>query len=304
MPKGIQRLRCLRTLEVFTVSRDDIESKSCSLGDIENLVHLRGSLMISGLGNVTKPSDAKKAKLWNKSGLRRLALKFDSSEQQGERIQDEILVLEALQPPPYLEELDIVCFRGPNFPNWMTSLTLLKRVQLQNCLDWESLPSLGKLPSLEYLSIEGMKKVKKVGEEFLRGEREQGQASSSLLSFPSSYIAFPKLKKLHFVDMEEWEVWEYGNQFTGRGENYVTVMPCLNSLYFYSCPKLKKLPHHLLQNTTLQQLYINGCLTLKDCFEKGRGEDWPFICQIPNIKIEGELVQGNDFSLSLQSTVL
>ncbi|XVE51991.1 hypothetical protein DITRI_Ditri02bG0084200 [Diplodiscus trichospermus] len=146
MPKGLQRLTSLRTLEEFAVSRGDADR------DLE----------IKGLGNVVVPSKAKKARLWTKEGLHGLRLKFDSQEIQQIKTEDENFVLEALQPPPQLESLGILHCRGPvAFPNWMTSLTMLKRVQLQNCLYWESLPPMGKLQSLESLEIEVMNKVKK-----------------------------------------------------------------------------------------------------------------------------------------------
>ncbi|OMO60088.1 NB-ARC domain-containing protein [Corchorus olitorius] len=111
-----------------------------------NLCHLRGDLEIRGLGNVTEPAEAKKARLWTKSGLRRLRLKFDSQEIQQLNNEDENVVFEALQPPPQLETLGILYCRGPvAFPSWMTSLNMLKMVQLQDCLNWEGLPPMGKL---------------------------------------------------------------------------------------------------------------------------------------------------------------
>lgn len=81
-PKGLQGLTSLRTLEEFVVSRGDVQSKSCGLGDLGNFNHLRGDLEIRGLGNVAEPSEAKKAHLSAKNGLRRLRLKFDSQEIQ------------------------------------------------------------------------------------------------------------------------------------------------------------------------------------------------------------------------------
>ncbi|XVF86761.1 hypothetical protein PTKIN_Ptkin18bG0068800 [Pterospermum kingtungense] len=57
MPKGLQRLMSLLTLEEFVMSRGDVQSKSCSLGDLGNLHHLRGDLEIRGLGNVAEPSE-------------------------------------------------------------------------------------------------------------------------------------------------------------------------------------------------------------------------------------------------------
>ncbi|OMP03388.1 NB-ARC domain-containing protein [Corchorus olitorius] len=251
-----------------------------SLGDLGNLIHLRGDLEIRGLGNVIEPSEAKKAQLCSKSGLRGLRLKFDPQDIQQMDSQDEYLILEALQPPPHLESLGILSYKGPiAFPNWMTSLTMLKRIQLHNCLNWESLPPMGKLQFLESLEIEVMNNVKKVGEEFLG---------------INTKIAFPVLKKLKFHYMKEWEEWEYGNMLTSRGEKHAAIMPQLHSLTINYCVKLKALPSHLLRNTTLQELHIKGCPVVGARFEKGRGEDWPSISHIPVIQIDDEMLRLDD----------
>ncbi|KAE8696417.1 Cc-nbs-lrr resistance protein, putative isoform 1 [Hibiscus syriacus] len=205
MPKGLQRLTSLRTLDEFVVSRGDVESKSCSLSDLGNLIHLRGDLEIRGLGNVADLCVAKKAQLWTKHELRGLRLKFDPQEIQQVKLEDEKYVFEALQPPSHLESLSILHCRGPlSFPDTTTSLCMLKRVRLQNCLNWERLPPLGKLQSLESLEMEFMNKVKKVGDEFL------GTSCLSPSSSTNKKIVFPALKKLKFHYMKEWEKWEYG----------------------------------------------------------------------------------------------
>ncbi|XVF86760.1 hypothetical protein PTKIN_Ptkin18bG0068700 [Pterospermum kingtungense] len=243
---------------------------------------------------ISSPSEAKKARLWEKNDLRGLRLKFDSQEIQEIKVEDESFVLETLKPPSHLESLAILHCRGPvAFPNWVTSLTMLKRVQLQNCLNWESLPPMGKLQFLESLEIEVMNKVKKVGDEFLGVTIEDRQtSSSSSSSFITNNIAFPKLKKLKFYCMKYWEEWDYGNLLTSGGEDHVTVMPCLHSLTINYCLNLKALPSHLLHNTTLQELHIRGCPLLGERFKRGTEEDWPSISHIPSIQIDDDLVLG------------
>ncbi|XVF86757.1 hypothetical protein PTKIN_Ptkin18bG0068400 [Pterospermum kingtungense] len=285
MARGIERLTCLQTLEDFVVGGADSERWSCSLRALGAFVHLRGNLKIIGLGNVRRRKEAEEAELRNKTGLRNLTLCFNSNSKDI-NIADEAFVLEALQPPPYLEYLNINRINGPTvFPSWMVSLTMLKRVILWACFSWETLPPMGKLPCLEHLEIWEMKKVKKVGQEFMGANGDAGQTSSS--SSPSSVnsnIAFPCLRYLKFQFMEEWEEWEY--------ENLATVMPSLCSLNFNSCLKLKSLPCHLLQKTTLQVLDIFDCPILKErCLRNGRGEDWPYISHIPTIRFDGEDVQ-------------
>ncbi|GKV30467.1 hypothetical protein SLEP1_g39272 [Rubroshorea leprosula] len=213
MPKGLEKLTSLKTLNVFVVTQ-----KGATLSDLGNLNHLRGSLTIRGLGSVRDQREAEKAQLQNKKGITNLTLKFD---------------LETLKFP------------------------------------------LGKLPSLESLKVDGMWKVKKVGVEFLGIEMSLSTSSSSV-------VAFPNLKTLKFKRMDEWEEWEecdYGS----RGE----IMPRLSSLTIYECPKLKKLPDYVLQNSTLQQLKISysSDAVISNLFKK---DCKPHISRISNMDVEGE----------------
>ncbi|XVF79433.1 hypothetical protein PTKIN_Ptkin14bG0222800 [Pterospermum kingtungense] len=287
MPKGMERLMCLRTLKEFVVS-DRGDDVSCSLQGLGKLTRLQGHLRIKELGNV-----AMDARLSAKTGLRKLTLEFKGNNLHAE---NEAFVVEALEPPPNLENLEIWSLHGPTlFPNWMMSLNMLKSVSFSFCSNWESLPRMGKLPSLEFLAICWVSNVKKVGEEFLGIEREDlGQTSSSVTN--NTIVAFPNLETLQFYYLENWEEWEYekisrrshegGGGLEDSSCITIDVMPRLQSLTISNCQKLKALPHHLLQNTsTIQKLLIKDCRILEERFEEGRGEDWPYISNIPNIKI-------------------
>ncbi|GKV30502.1 hypothetical protein SLEP1_g39308 [Rubroshorea leprosula] len=159
-------------------------------------------------------------------------------------------------------------------PNWITPLTNLKNIEINRC-NVEHLPPLGKLPSLESLTMSGMWEVKKVGVEFLGIEMSLSPSSSSV-------VAFPNLKTLQFSLMhewEEWEEWDYGS----RGE----IMPRLSSFIICYCSKLKKLPDYILRNTTLQELnifYSSDTLISNLLKEDCR----PHISCISNVDVEGE----------------
>ncbi|KAK8331671.1 hypothetical protein V6Z11_A10G089800 [Gossypium hirsutum] len=149
IPKGIGRLTNLQTLSLFVVTSN---SDTSSLGDLQNLIHLRGLLKISGLGAVCDVTEAEKAELENKKGLRTLILDFTISKglMSNRWQRDDGRLLEALRPPPYLEELEIWWYSSPTISaNWMMGLTKLSHVSLGYCLHLKSLPPLGKLPSLE-----------------------------------------------------------------------------------------------------------------------------------------------------------
>ncbi|KAE8680745.1 Ras-related small GTP-binding family protein [Hibiscus syriacus] len=304
MGRRLKRLTLLQTLEEFVVvngrsmpyhrapilglDRIPEDLDRSSLVDLGSFAHLRGNLKIIGLGDVRRRTDAEKAKLWEKTDLRNLTLSFISMckdkrfPRQASAPESPVLeasILEALQPPLYLEYLNINRMNGPTtFPSWMLSLTMLRRVTLQACFNWKTLPPMWKLPVLEHLEIWEMKNVKEVGQEFMGAEGETSSSSDN------NNIAFPSLKHLKFQFMEEWQEWNYGN--------LLTTMPLLSSLRINSCLKLKSLPRQLLQKTTLQVLDIFDCPILKErCLRNGTGGDWPYISHILTITIDGENIQ-------------
>ncbi|KAJ6358305.1 hypothetical protein OIU76_000081 [Salix suchowensis] len=100
MPKGIERLTCLRTLDCFIVcGGGENKSKAANLRELKNLDHIGGSLVIKNLrrGDI---EDAVEAPLKNKKRLLCLELNFDSDS-------DGDILIEVLQPPSDLERLYI-----------------------------------------------------------------------------------------------------------------------------------------------------------------------------------------------------
>ncbi|KAL9460713.1 hypothetical protein AB3S75_003839 [Citrus x aurantiifolia] len=275
IPRGIERLTSLRTLSEFVVSGD---GKACTLASLKNLNYLQGSLSVKNLGSVTDFSVVKEANLQNKRKIIRLYLKFENDAEElrmnkddETRVFTDERVLEALQPPPKLEFLEIRGYKGnASYLDRIMSLSVLRTLNLHSCTNLDHLPPLGKLSSLESLSISSMRSVR-VGNELL-GIRSIDASSSS------SDIVFPKLKSLKFVNMEEWEDWDCG-----------TIMPCLCFLSLVHCPKLKALPGHILQTDALEELTINWCTVLEERYNE-TGEDWDKISRIPSIIINFEFV--------------
>ncbi|KAJ4719041.1 NB-ARC domain-containing disease resistance protein [Melia azedarach] len=243
MPKGIEKLTGLRSLNRFIVSSDgQYGGKGCNIGSLKHLNHLRGSLMIQGLGNVTDVEEARKVELEKKKNLSDLHLTFDKNEEstwESEIEVDNEAIIEALRLTPNLEKLQIDGYRGNVLPNWLSSLTNIKDLSLVRFYNGKNVPFLGKLQSLESILIDRMKSVKRVSYEFF-GIKSDPVASSSL---SSPVIAFPKLKYLEFSSMDEWEEWDFG--ITSSGKEDIIIMPHLNHLKIYQCPKLKALPDRL-----------------------------------------------------------
>ncbi|KAJ6358312.1 hypothetical protein OIU76_000087, partial [Salix suchowensis] len=106
MPKGIERLTCLRTLDCFIVcgGGGENESKAANLRELKDLNHIGGRLEIRNLqgGGI---EDAAEAQLKNKKRLLCLILKFDSDS-------DDDILIEVLQPPSDLIGLFIYNYRG------------------------------------------------------------------------------------------------------------------------------------------------------------------------------------------------
>ncbi|XP_004307541.1 PREDICTED: putative disease resistance protein RGA3-like isoform 2 [Fragaria vesca subsp. vesca] len=185
-------------------------------------------------------------------------------------------IMNGLEPPPGLESLFIHGYKGA-FSPWLSSLHRLRVLTLVEC-DCQVLPSLGKLASLESLTIQyqgvNLYGVSKVGVEFLG--IEQGKTSSS-----SIFISFPKLKQLTIHFMPSWEELEGVEE---ENSEKITIMPCLSELTIYDCQKLKALPDFLWK-TPLQKLRISGSPILENLYRKEIGEQWAKISHIPNTKV-------------------
>nr|GMC88511.1 putative disease resistance protein RGA3 [Ipomoea batatas]GME03108.1 putative disease resistance protein RGA3 [Ipomoea batatas] len=239
MPQGIAKLTQLCSLSEFKVGKE-----SSKLGYMEKLNQLKGELSITvlcDLNNAADVEEAEKAELRNKKHIKELCLDFSPGVDVG------MDVMEALEPPPELQTLQLIRYGGTHFPSWITlSLDNLRILKIYGCRNCSSLPPLGKLPSLETLFIWDMKELRYVGREFL-GVAEVGG------------VAFPKLKKLEFYDCPEWEEWDDFKQ-------EAIIMPCIRELELNYCRKLKKVPHHLLSR--LESLKIKHCPSLKVEYSK------------------------------------
>ncbi|XP_062029641.1 putative disease resistance protein RGA3 isoform X2 [Rosa rugosa] len=259
LPRGIGRLTSLQTLDTCPVNHDSGPSEGLKLGDLGSLDQLQGTLVIKIKGNLKDTaSEAQEARLWNKKKLCFLGLLLFPTLDKQSHVQ----VLEALRPHQDLEKLVILGYGGTTEPSWMISLQNLRTLSLRTWDGCEFLPPLGKLPFLEKLYVEGMEKVKTVGDEFLG---KTGTQTSSVL--------FPKLKKLRFEEMGEWEQWEGVGGRTESSGAEISIMPCLVKFTIENCPKLMNLPL-FLKNTPVRKIRINTCR------RSIVTPDWPDNCDV------------------------
>ncbi|KAL7122658.1 hypothetical protein ACP275_01G057000 [Erythranthe tilingii] len=194
MPSKLGELTSLRTLSLFIVGRN----RGNRLEELQCL-KLGGKLRIEHLEKVENPMDAKKANLAEKENLRHLYLEWEpenttASKSSGkEDIERDEKVLEALEPHPHLETLDIKGFRGRHFPVWKSNSTLDKvvHISISDCDNCLHLPQvLGELPHLKSLSLKNLSRVEYIIED---------QSENRLTSVQQ----FPSLEKLDLTTLPE-----------------------------------------------------------------------------------------------------
>ncbi|GLT32728.1 hypothetical protein SLA2020_073730 [Shorea laevis] len=234
MPSGIGNLENLVTLSKFIVGK--ASGMMTRLSDLKNLSQLQGRLSILDLQNVFDVQDAREANLDKIHGLEELVLEWTALDDDRDESVLEIQVLILLKPHSNLKSLKISCYGGENFPPWVCDPSLffnLSSIELRNCKRCTLLPSLGLLPALKELIIEGMGLIEAIGSEFY------GQHGS-----------FPSLAELVFRNMPNWEEWTSPAGSAGE-------FPCLYRLVIENCPKLLgQLPSNL---SSLKELDVRRC---------------------------------------------
>ncbi|KAI5596076.1 hypothetical protein BDE02_03G182600 [Populus trichocarpa] len=233
MPPHIGQLTKLQTLTDFMVGRQS----ETSIKELGKLRHLRGELHIRNLQNVVDARDAGEANLKGKKHLDKLRFTWDGDTHDPQHVTS---TLEKLEPNRKVKDLQIDGYGGVRFPEWVgeSSFSNIVSLRLVSCKNCTSLPPLGQLASLEYLSIEAFDKVVTVGSEFY------GNCTAMKKPFES-------LKSLYFRRMPEWREW-----ISDEGSR--EAFPLLEVLSIEECPNLAKaLPSHHLPRVT--RLKIKGC---------------------------------------------
>ncbi|KAL7137582.1 hypothetical protein ABFS83_10G102500 [Erythranthe nasuta] len=193
----LEQLTSLRTLSLFIVGRN----RGNRLEELQCL-KLCGKLRIKHLERVENPMDAKKANLAEKENIRHLFLEWEpentiasKSSAEGDIERDEKM-LEALEPHPNLEKLEIKGFGGRHFPVWKSNSTLAKLVDIdiKDCDNCLHLSQLGELPHLKSLSLGNLSRMEYIVDD------QSGNSLISVQQFPSlenlDLTTLPKMKGL------------------------------------------------------------------------------------------------------------
>ncbi|KAL6327550.1 hypothetical protein AAG906_021840 [Vitis piasezkii] len=265
MPLDMGKLTSLQTLSNFVVG----EGRGSGIGQLKSLSNLRGKLSISGLQNVVNVRDAIEAKLEDKEYLEKLVLEwigiFDST--RDEKVENEIL--DMLQPHENLK-ISIEYYGGTEFPSWVgdPSFSKMEYLNLKGCKKCTSLPSLGQLPLLKELIIEGMDGIRHVGPQFYGDDYTSIGPFQSLetLKIPRlrdlSILRCPKLTRFshRFSSLEKLciELCEELAAFSRlpSPENLESEDFPHRVLDLVCCPKLSKLSNYL---PSLEGVWIDDC---------------------------------------------
>ncbi|PPD79409.1 hypothetical protein GOBAR_DD23654 [Gossypium barbadense] len=238
MPFGIDKLTNLQRLSDFIVGKGD----GHHIKKLKYLSNLKGDFRLSGLENVNG-QDAGEAKLNEKQGIDRLVLHWSKKfEKDSRNKEDEEWVLDSLCPPKELEQLVIENYGGAKFSTRIadSSFENMLSLELRNCKNCKSLPSIARLSLLKDLLIGGLDEIHKIGVEFF------GAYQSN---------AFTSLETLCFESMPNWEEWD-----PCEGDEQASKFPSLRELSIKECPHLLgRLPTHL---QSLQKLVIYECRRL------------------------------------------
>ncbi|GAB2300104.1 hypothetical protein Dimus_034143 [Dionaea muscipula] len=292
LPKGMKGLSSLQTLSVCRLGQSQLDNHEfLGLGDLQNLNSLQGTFHLYGIkGGTVEVEEAEKAALQSKKGISFLELSFDDDDDTTDhddvmnRMIHRLKVLDALKPHKDLEQLWINGYCGKSYARWISGdcLSNVKHLRFENCQP-SLLPPLGTLPSLVSLGIFFMGRVTSMGEEFLGIEEKSYPPSSSSSSSSSySFVAFPKLERLRFIFINEWETW--ADPKHDNNVQITNIMPSLSTLEIDYCGKLKSLPRFLTTCGKLQELRIIACPLIERSIKDGC-EEHRWVSNIPSVTI-------------------
>ncbi|XP_057744193.1 putative disease resistance RPP13-like protein 1 isoform X2 [Arachis stenosperma] len=222
MPRKMSKLNQLHVLSSFVVGKH--EDNGIQDQELGGLVNLHGPFKFKKLENIVDVKEAKSAKIMDKKHIDELCLEWSLGDDLVSSTETERDMLDNLQPHNGLKELTISGYKGTIFPNWMGHCCYqnMTSVYLESCKNCCMLPSLGQLPSLKSLTIEGFDQLRSIGEEFYKNEGDRH----------SLHIApFPSLLSLEFDNMACWEVWHVSESET---------FPQLRKLKIRNCRMLKE----------------------------------------------------------------
>ncbi|KDP43573.1 hypothetical protein JCGZ_16860 [Jatropha curcas] len=256
MPRGLGQLSSLQSLTWFVVANhNSVSNHIGSLKELDALHNLRGRIEIRNLKHVkTGLSEFEVANLRKKQHLQSLSLCWNRDDDDCVHVDYDEKSLQSLQPHQNLKKFKVCDYGGVRFPNWLSSLTNLVDIWIQDCGRCELLPQLHHIQSLKYLRIQGFPNLKYIdheGDHFLNGEGRREESNF-----------FLSLKELYLLDCPNLEGWwkKMGNLDPAmKNIAGLSHFPSLCKLEIRDCPKLTCMPIFpkldeklLLENASLE----------------------------------------------------
>ncbi|XP_075674350.1 putative disease resistance protein RGA4 [Castanea sativa] len=258
MPRGLGQLTSLQTLNLFVVSGGPVgSSQHCGgLAELNKLNGLRGKLEIKNLARLKDAtSEFKAANLKEKQRLSELILKWNPEGDDGVDASDDENSMDSLQPHESLKSLEVKGYMGVSVSSWLSFLTNLVDLDIDDCKKCQYLPPLYQLPTLRKLRIWHMD-----GLEYMT----DGDMNDEI--FASTF--FPSLERLYLVNCRNLKGWwrsvDKGNEATKTStisastnhyHQHMPYFPRLSYFRFRGCPKMTCMP--LFPNLE-EELYLRN----------------------------------------------
>ncbi|GMN65252.1 hypothetical protein TIFTF001_034311 [Ficus carica] len=267
MPDDLYKLKSLQFLPKFVVG----ENNGSSINQLQKLLHLYGTICISGLENIVGVGDIAETILKDLKFVRELIFRWNGRSENSD-LELERVALERLLPHTDLRILKIQGYRGTRFVDWLgdSSFSNVTSISLEGCRRCRLLPPLGQLPSLEELKISEFDELERIGDEFFSS------------STSSTIVPFRSLKKLNIEGMRSWKEWSLTRAYGEAG-----VLPSLTHLRIWKCERLVSLlPGEPQQQThtpfpSLETIYVSLCPMLETFLE------WGSFSRLQSIRIWG-----------------
>jgi len=232
MPRGIGKLTSLQALSCFVAAKNR-SSKSEMIGGLDELRRLnemRGRLEIrvKGYERSSCISEFEGARLINKEYLQSMTVGWDPKLDCDSDMDLYDKMLQSLQPNLNLQESEVVGYRGMRFPSWLSHLSNLVRIHLENCRRLEHIPPLDGIPSLEDLLMTDMESLEYIDSE---GVGARG-------------VFFPSLREIHIFYCPRLKGWWKKSRDESTIEEGLRMLcfPRLSSLKIRRCPNLTSMP--------------------------------------------------------------
>nr|UBY07551.1 NBS-LRR disease resistance protein [Dasypyrum villosum] len=246
MPRNIGQLKNLRTLTTFIVDTRD----GCGVEELKDLRHLSNRMELYNLRKIKSAKHAKEANLHQKQNLSELLFswclrRFDDPENEACNGEE---VLQSLEPHSKMQILELYGYGGLEIPQWMREPQMfhcLRKLIIANCSRCKNIPAVWLSPSLEYLQLVNIDKLKTLCDNLCI----EGRACSTPLQL------FPKLKQMILEELCSLEGWAENS--AGVAIDSLVIFPVLEKLEIGCCPKVASFPlSPVLKSLKLARYYL------------------------------------------------